>query len=178
MFEWQSCWMEYLRDGGRTWENLEWQMLPDELNDLKVSNGVLGCLDTCHYPNENQFFNHHREPTKSIWVLNWGNSFHLGSNVLKSKHFEISLFLPSINFADKSLHICASWKSIGNNPHKWLPSSSEHLWSLRHVLALMLSSASVLLSLISHRISDTNSMLFLLLTPIVWRKTKVNSLVL
>jgi len=35
-------------------EDLEWRMLPDGLNDVEVSKGVLGCLDMCHHPEKGQ----------------------------------------------------------------------------------------------------------------------------
>ena len=36
-------------------KDLEWRMLFDRSHDMKVSKGVLGCLDTHHHLNEDQF---------------------------------------------------------------------------------------------------------------------------
>jgi len=49
-------WSIFGMEGGFR-EDLVWRMLLDGLNDVKVSKGVLGCLDTRHYLDEGQFWN-------------------------------------------------------------------------------------------------------------------------
>ena len=52
----ESFRMIYLLDGGQiSGEDLEWQKLMDELNDVEVSKGVLGCLDKRHHYDEGHF---------------------------------------------------------------------------------------------------------------------------
>ena len=46
-------------------ENLEWQKLLDGLNDVKVSKGMFGCLDTRHHLDEGQFLTTTDTPTLS-----------------------------------------------------------------------------------------------------------------
>ena len=73
---WSTDWgVQSFQDGGRSWmskwrsfpgwsifgkegglrEDLERRKLLDGLNDVEVSKGVLGWLDTCHHPDEGQF---------------------------------------------------------------------------------------------------------------------------
>jgi len=50
----------------------EWRKLLDELNDVEVSKGVLGYLDTRHHPNEGQFFTT-TDVLRSLWSLQKGS---------------------------------------------------------------------------------------------------------
>jgi len=47
--------MKYLQDRGPTSGGSGWQNLLDGLNDVEISEGVLGCLNTSHHPDEGQF---------------------------------------------------------------------------------------------------------------------------
>jgi len=56
--------MKYLRNGGQTSGGFGVVEVLDGLNDVEVSKGVFGCLDTCHHPDEDQCFT-----TRRTWEV-------------------------------------------------------------------------------------------------------------